>query len=640
MTPVDASTTGFEQFGLKQALLSSLTKMGFTSPTPIQNEVITALLSKEKTDLVALAATGSGKTGAFGIPLAERIDTDKDAIQALVLSPTRELAAQIQDAFTKIMTGSGIRTAVIYGGQSYDIQRGKLKRPPHVIIATPGRLIDMMKQKMIDLSNIQVLVLDEADRMLSMGFEEDLQTILAATHPNDTETGRASCQTWLFSATMGPGIRRILTRYLDKPVHVEMVSDNQGVSTSLEHKFFAVKSGRKEQALARVLETVPSFYGIVFCNTKQDVADLESLLLSRGISVVSLHGDKLQRDRERILRSLKEGHSKILIATDVAARGIDVKNLTHVVHYGLPRELESYVHRSGRTGRNGEDGVVISIVEPADFSKLNRITRSAGVKFTTFEAKNSEQLLTDFVQNQLASLADVSLADRRYRDILKIVEAHLDQLPLGFESGAEWISAFLVHASQNFQQFDDSFWIKDFSMDKKVGASSSRGESRGGYSRGGSRDGDRGGYSRGGSRDGADRGGYSRGAGGDRGGYSRGGDRNGFASNGPRRDFDRGGERADSERKPRVEGDRSFAAPRRDFDRKPSLAGASSDSRPKRPTNRDRFASQQQDPNYENRKQRREKKFGAGAQDGKAETKKETAPKGISFARKPKKYDE
>jgi ATP-dependent RNA helicase DeaD len=461
------SNSQFEQFNLQPQLQAALSGKGFNVPTPIQAKVIPQLLSEERQDLVALAQTGSGKTLAFGVPLAEKLNPSKDRVQALVLTPTRELAAQVSENLNQIFPSLDLRSLAIYGGTSYSHQRSKLKRTPHVVIATPGRLVDLIHQKQIELTDLKVLVLDEADRMLSMGFEEDLQFILDATHKSAAEgSGRASCQTWLFSATMGPGIKRILHKYLNEPVMINQVEANQGVSATLEHLYLAVRGGQRQQGLLRILSSIDDFYGIVFCQTKKEVQEVEDALRAHRVDCMSIHGDKVQKEREQIIQKLKQGRFSVLVATDVAARGIDVKNLKHVVHYSLPYELESYIHRSGRTGRAGETGVVISILESSDFGKLNRLVRTTQIEMKPFKPMTGEELMQKFVTKELSDLEMKARHHPLYHKILFTVERFLEAKDSTLTT-SEWIAHFLVHKMSRTDLFSDAFIMTDFSMAAK-----------------------------------------------------------------------------------------------------------------------------------------------------------------------------
>ncbi len=460
-------TIEFSSLPLSSQMIQALDQMGYKNPTLIQSEVISHLMSQERADLVALAQTGSGKTAAFGVPLIEKIEAKNSAIQALVLAPTRELAAQIDEILAKMMRPFGLRSMTVYGGQSYTLQRDQLRKKPHVLIATPGRLVDLLNQKLIDLTELKVLVMDEADRMLSMGFEEDLQAILNYTHISEEDQDRASCQTWLFSATMAPGIKRILNRYLENPKIIEQVSENKGISSTLKHHYLAMKTGARAQALVRLLKSIDDFYGIIFCQTKREVADVEELLRRNGMACMSLHGDKQQKERESILKSLKNERFHVLIATDVAARGLDVKNLTHVIHYSLPIEIESYIHRSGRTGRNGEDGLVISLIEPTDFSKLNRLKRVTQIAFTPYEMPSKTEVLKKLVQAELNALSKVKVDSEVMQELKLVVDQLLTVQETQLFSTADWLAAVLSAKMKDASIWREDIYIQDFSIEKK-----------------------------------------------------------------------------------------------------------------------------------------------------------------------------
>lgn len=373
--------SSFSQFNISPELISTLEKMGFTSPTEIQEKTLPVLLKEKNQDLVALASTGTGKTAAFGIPLIEKIDAQESYPQALVLSPTRELASQVADQLKKIGAAKRLQVAVIYGGSSYRTQIMQLKRGAQIVVATPGRLVDLLEQDLLSLTKVKMMVLDEADEMLSMGFQESLNFILSATHPEDVEdnTVRASCQTWLFSATMSPSVRQLTKNYLEKPFFIE-VSTGKGLSPTIRHSYFTIRSELKTEGLLRLLRSFPQFYGFIFCQTKLEVAELEQTLLKNNLLVESLHGDKNQKDREFILKRFRSGETRIVVATDVAARGLDIQNLTHVVNYSLPWDIEAYIHRVGRTGRNGNEGHAFTLVGPHELRSLVRLQKMLGIE--------------------------------------------------------------------------------------------------------------------------------------------------------------------------------------------------------------------------------------------------------------------
>lgn len=375
--------SSFKDFNISPEVLTTLEKMGFTAPTEIQQKTIPVLLNEKPQDIVALASTGTGKTGAFGIPLIEKIEAQSRFPQALVLSPTRELASQVAEQLKKMGAAKGIQVAVIYGGSSYRTQIQALKKGAQIVVATPGRLVDLLEQDLLSLTKVKMLVLDEADEMLSMGFQDSLNFILSATHPEDVDdnTVRASCQTWLFSATMSPNIRHLTKRYLEKPVFIE-VSTGKGLSPTIRHTYFTVRSESRFEGLLRLIRSLPQFYGFIFCQTKLEVAELEQVLLKNNFPVESLHGDKNQKDREFILKRFRAGETRIVVATDVAARGLDIQNLTHVVNLSLPWNIETYIHRVGRTGRNGNDGHAFTLVGPHEIRSLVRLQKQTGIEFT------------------------------------------------------------------------------------------------------------------------------------------------------------------------------------------------------------------------------------------------------------------
>lgn len=371
----------FAEFNLSPETTKSMAEMGFTSPTPIQQQALPLLLG-DSHDFIGLASTGTGKTAAFGIPLVERIDASTKNTQALVLSPTRELALQVADQLTKLGKYKGVRVVTIYGGASYRTQQEGIKRGAHVIVATPGRLVDFISQKMAKLDNVETVVLDEADEMISMGFKDDLEMILKATHKEESSSSRAACKTWLFSATMSSDIRRVADTYLESPATVQINKVGGGVSATVEQVYYTVKNSNKTEVIGRILQTLPQFYGIIFCQTKMEVVELADNLNRRGFMADSLHGDRNQREREVTLKKFRNREVQVIVATDVAARGLDIKDLTHVVNHSLPWDTESYVHRIGRTARNGMKGVAISLVNPEQLRSLRRIQMQTKAQMT------------------------------------------------------------------------------------------------------------------------------------------------------------------------------------------------------------------------------------------------------------------
>lgn len=381
----------FDSFGLSEPVLEAMREMGYATPTPIQKQALPILLGDAQ-DFIGLASTGTGKTMAFGIPLVEKIDSTTKATQALVLSPTRELALQVADQLVKVGKKKNIRVVTIYGGASYRTQLEGIKKGAHIVVATPGRLVDFLEQKAIKLQQVETVVLDEADEMISMGFKDDLEFILKATHPADMEdSGRAACKTWLFSATMSSDIRRVADQYLENPQTVQ-VSKAGSTADTIEQVYYTVKNSNKTEVIGRILQTAPEFYGIIFCQTKMEVAELADVLTARGFPADSLHGDKSQQEREATLKKFRDRKVKVIVATDVAARGLDIKDLTHVINHSLPWDAESYVHRIGRTGRSGKKGVAITLVNPEQLHQLRRVMQSTKAQFTKGVVPSADQV--------------------------------------------------------------------------------------------------------------------------------------------------------------------------------------------------------------------------------------------------------
>lgn len=363
-----AASTGFKAFHISSEIMKAVTELGFTEPTEIQAKTIPYLLAEDG-DLIALASTGSGKTAAFGIPLIEQVDPNENKTQGLVLCPTRELALQVSEQIQKLSRYKKVSVATIFGGGSYTPQEKALRKGPQIIVATPGRLIDFIDQGLIDLKQVEILILDEADEMISLGFKEALETILSET----ADTAKK----WMFSATMDRSVRSIADHYLNSPHEISQ-NKSAGLSDTIEQVYMTVRRENRAEALLRIIETNPEFYGIVFCQTKLEVADLTEKLLRNGLKAGCIHGDLKQGERTAILKKFKDKDVKVMIATDVAARGIDVKDLTHVVNHSLPWDVESYIHRIGRTARNGKKGTAISLISPEQVKLMARIIKTTG----------------------------------------------------------------------------------------------------------------------------------------------------------------------------------------------------------------------------------------------------------------------
>ena len=362
----------FEQLGLNESLLLAIKDLGFENPSEVQEKAIPVLL-EQNTDLVALAQTGTGKTAAFGFPLIQKIDAEDRSTQALILSPTRELCLQITNEikqYSKYV--KGLHTVAVYGGASITEQAREIKRGAQIIVATPGRMQDMINRGLVNIKNINFCILDEADEMLNMGFYEDIVSILSDT-PDEKNT-------WLFSATMPAEVARIAKKFMHDPAEVTVGSNNSG-SATVSHEYSLVNARDRYEALKRLADANPDIFSVVFCRTKRDTQAVAEKLIEDGYSAAALHGDLSQAQRDGVMKSFRGRQIQMLVATDVAARGIDVDNITHVVNYQLPDEIETYNHRSGRTGRAGKLGTSIVIVTKSEIRKISSIERIIQQKF-------------------------------------------------------------------------------------------------------------------------------------------------------------------------------------------------------------------------------------------------------------------
>ena len=367
-----ASMNSFEQLGLDEPILKAISDMGFETPSEIQQKAIPTLLA-DNTDMVALAQTGTGKTAAFGFPLLQLIDTDSRVTQGLILSPTRELCLQIASelrTYAKYLPT--VNVVAVYGGASIEEQARSLKKGAQIIVATPGRMQDMIRREFVDITNISYCVLDEADEMLNMGFYEDITAILSHT-PQDKST-------WLFSATMPNEVAKIARRFMRKPIEITVGTRNQATNT-VQHEYYLVNGRHRYQALKRLADANPDIFSVVFCRTKRDTQAVAEKLIEDGYNAAALHGDLSQNQRDLVMKSFRARQIQMLIATDVAARGIDVDDITHVIHYQLPDETETYNHRSGRTGRAGKSGISMVILPKSEVKKIKTIEKMIGQPF-------------------------------------------------------------------------------------------------------------------------------------------------------------------------------------------------------------------------------------------------------------------
>ena len=373
----------FEHLGLSKRVLDAVYKKGFEEPSPIQALAIPVMLRND-TNIIAQAQTGTGKTAAFGLPLIEMINPHERSVQTLIITPTRELAIQVCEEINSLKGDSGIQAIPIYGGQSIDQQLRRLKKGVHIVVGTPGRVIDHIKRKTLNLKDIKYLILDEADEMLNMGFIEDMEEILKHTNPQK--------RIFLFSATMPSRIKALASKYMGDYKFITV--EKQSLTTGLtEQIYYEVKAGDKFEALCRIIDIEEDFYGLVFCRTKNDVDDVVSHLVERGYDADAIHGDISQSQREKTLDKFRKKRINILVATDVAARGIDVSNLTHVINYALPHDPESYVNRIGRTGRAGKQGTAITFITPSEYRRLMFIQRIAKTDIKKSRVPNVKDII-------------------------------------------------------------------------------------------------------------------------------------------------------------------------------------------------------------------------------------------------------
>jgi ATP-dependent RNA helicase DeaD len=409
----------FQESGLDSRLLQAIVELGYENPTPIQEQTLAKLLT-EQTDVVGLAQTGTGKTAAFGLPMLHIIDSEEKTIQGLVLSPTRELGVQISkdlEKFGKHMRG--LKVVAVYGGSSIDKQIKDIRAGANIVVATPGRLVDLIERRAIDLSNVKIAVLDEADEMLNMGFKEDLDFILDKTPKTKN--------TWLFSATMPQEVARISKNYMNSPLELSAGKKNEGADT-IEHKYYVVQARNRYLALKRVVDHNPDIFGIIFCRTRAETQEVADNLIKDGYSADALHGDLSQSQRDFVMKRFRSRTLQMLVATDVAARGIDVNDITHVINYNLPEETENYTHRSGRTGRAGKKGVSIAIVTSRDAGRIKDIERIINKKFTKQEVPNGKDVCERQLLHLVTKLHTAAVNEKEIEEFLPKAMAELADL--------------------------------------------------------------------------------------------------------------------------------------------------------------------------------------------------------------------
>lgn len=392
-----ANLSKFRELGLSDAMIESLQKKGFEEPSSIQAKTIPFLIENKK-DLIGKAQTGTGKTAAFGIPLIENIVPGSKTIQAIILAPTRELAIQVTEELSSFAEGQKTRIIAVYGGQPIERQIARLKRGVDIVVGTPGRVLDHLNRKTLDISKVSYVVLDEADEMLNMGFIEDIESILEAA-PKERRTV-------LFSATMPAHIERLAKTYM-KDYEVISVASEQISRDNIQQIYFEVAQSDKFEALFRIIDVEESFYGLVFCRTKIDADEIAHKLANRGCRAEAIHGDLSQGQREKVLQKFRNKKVTVLVATDVAARGIDVDHLTHVINYSLPQDPESYVHRIGRTGRAGRSGTAITLITPSEYRKLISIQRIANTKITKQKVPGVSEVIDSKKQRIKTALAEI-----------------------------------------------------------------------------------------------------------------------------------------------------------------------------------------------------------------------------------------
>ena len=411
----------FSSFSLREELLQALSDLGFETPTPIQQKVIPQLLSEPK-DIIGLAQTGTGKTAAYGLPLLHHTDVSVKHVQCLVLSPTRELCMQIQTELQKYGDRMrGLRIAAVYGGVPITGQIRDVRANPQVVVATPGRLIDLLERKAISLEHLEYVILDEADEMLNMGFREDIELILKNTP--------AEKRTWLFSATMSNDVRSIAKRFMKEWQEYSVAAANV-TNENIDHQYFVANHHNRFETLRRLLDFAPGIYGIIFTRTKQDCQDVSEKLMKMGYHVSPLHGDMDQKMRSKVMERFKSKQLQAIVATDVAARGIDVNDITHVINYELPDDPEVYTHRSGRTARAGKSGICMSIVSPKQISNIRQIERLVKQKFNKCDIPDGAEVVRKrlfFYMEQIASAEPKDDFAKLYYDSMHEQFAHLDK---------------------------------------------------------------------------------------------------------------------------------------------------------------------------------------------------------------------
>lgn len=409
----------FSKMGLTDQIVQAIGELGFEEPTPIQADAIPHLLSSAQ-DLIASAQTGTGKTAAFGLPTIQFIDSDDPSTQALVLAPTRELCLQIaKDLTAYAKYTEGVKVAAVYGGASIENQIRALKKGAQIVAATPGRAKDLIGRGKLRLGNVRRLILDEADEMLSMGFQDELNAILEET-PEEK-------QTLLFSATMSKEILRITKKYMQDPARISVAAMNEGAK-NVNHLYYMVQARDRYEVLKRIVDINPNIYGIVFCRTRRETKEVSNKLMQSGYNADALHGDLSQAQRDEVMTRFRNGQLQLLVATDVAARGLDVNELTHVINYNLPDDTEVYTHRSGRTGRAGKKGTSIAIIHTRESQKIRDIERKSKIEFTREKAPGGKEICTKQLYALIDKMEKVEVDEEQIEPFLPEIYRKLEWL--------------------------------------------------------------------------------------------------------------------------------------------------------------------------------------------------------------------
>ncbi|MGJ1363532.1 DEAD/DEAH box helicase [Sphingobacterium spiritivorum] len=461
----------FLELGIRHEVVNAISELGFEKPSPIQEKAIPVLLTGND-DFVGLAQTGTGKTAAFGLPLLEQLDFSQKHPQALVLCPTRELCLQIAkdlEKFAKYI--DGVHVVAVYGGANISDQLRQIRRGVQIVVATPGRMLDIIGRNAIDFSNVKYVVLDEADEMLNMGFQEDINNILSET-PEEKKT-------WLFSATMPREVRRIAQNYMTDPVELTVGTKNTG-NANIEHHYYLIRAKDKYAAFKRIVDSNPEIFGIVFCRTKIETQEIAEALIKDGYNADSLHGDLSQQQRDKVMKRYRDRSLQLLIATDVAARGIDVNDVTHVINFSLPDEVENYTHRSGRTARAGKTGISLSLVNVKELSKIRHIEKIIGKPFERKQVPQGAEVCEKQLFSIVSKIENVEVNDDQITPFLPAIMENLEAL-----SKEDIIKRF---ASLEFNRFLDYYKnAPDLNIEARDNERGERGDRREDRSRGGSK---------------------------------------------------------------------------------------------------------------------------------------------------------